>query len=75
MTPYRSGFPVDSIPPVDPLDTDINRGRQVHQSIVGCINWLETFTRTDIAPVIKFLASYIKSPHPQQYNATVYALN
>ena len=25
MTPYCSGFPIDSIPPVDPLDPDIPR--------------------------------------------------
>ena len=46
MTPYSSGFPIDSIPPIDPLDTDISRWRQVYQIIVGCINWLATCTRT-----------------------------
>ena len=66
MTPYRSGFPIDYISPVDPLNHDLNRQRQVHQSIVGCINWLATCTRPDIAPVLTFLASYINSPHPQQ---------
>ena len=25
MTPYRSGFPIDSIPPVDPLNPDLPR--------------------------------------------------
>ena len=25
MTPYRSGFPIDSITPVDPLDPDLPR--------------------------------------------------
>ena len=30
MTPYRSGFPIDSIPPVDPLDPDLPRRRQVY---------------------------------------------
>ena len=74
MSPYCSGFPIDSIPPVDPLDTDIPRRRQVYQIIVGCINWLATFTRPDIAPVLVFLASYINSPHLQNYKAAVHAL-
>ena len=74
MTPYCSGFPIDSIPPVDPLDPDLSRQQKVYQNIVGCINWLATFTRNYIAPVLTFLASYINSPHPQHYKASVHAL-
>ena len=74
MTPYRSSFPIDSIPPVDPLDPDLPCQRQVYQSIFGCINWLANFTRPDIAPVITVLASYSNSPHPQHYKAVVNAL-
>ena len=44
MTPYCSGFPIDSFPPVDPLDPNLPRIMQVYQSIVGCINWLSTCT-------------------------------
>ena len=74
MTPYRSGFLIDSIPPIDPLDPDLNREQQIYQSIVGCINWLVTCTRPDIAPVLTFLASYSNSPHQQHYKAAVHAL-
>ena len=74
MTPHRSGLPVDSNPPVDPLDTDLPRRRQVYHNIVGCINCLETCTRTDTAPALTFLASYRNSPHPQHYKAAVHAL-
>ena len=74
MTPYRSSFPIHSIPPVDTLDPDLNRQLQVYQIIVGCINWLATCTRPEIAPVLTFLASYRNSPHPQHYKAAVYAL-
>ena len=34
---YRSGFPIDSIPPVDPLNPDLPRQRKFYQSIFGCI--------------------------------------
>ena len=74
MTPYRSGFPIDFIPPVDPLDPDLPRQRQVYQSIVGCINWLATCTRTDISLVLTFLSLYRNSPHPQQYKAAFHAI-
>ena len=65
MTPYCFGFPIDSILPIDPPDPDLPRQKQVYQSIVGWINWLETWTRHDIAPALTFLASYSNAPHPQ----------
>ena len=74
VTPYRSGLPTDSIPPVDTLDPDLLRQLQVYQSIVGCINWLATCTHPNIAPVLTFLASNSNCPHPQHYKAVVYAL-
>ena len=74
MTPYHSGFRIDSIPPVDPLDPDLPHQRQVYQSIFYCINWHETCTRPDIAPVLKFLASYSNYPHSQHYKAVFHAL-
>ena len=74
MTPYRPGFPIYSIPPVEPLDPDLPSQRQVYQSIVVCINWLATCTHPDISPVLTFIASYINSPHPQHYKAAVHAL-
>ena len=74
MTPHCSVFPIDSIPPVEPLDTDLPFQRQVNQSIVGFINWLATCTRPDIAPALTFLASYRNAPHPQHYKAAVHAL-
>ena len=74
MTQYCPGFPIDSVPPVDPLDPDLPCQRQLHQIIVGCINWLATCTRPDISPVLKFLASYSSSPQPQHYKAAVHDL-
>ena len=74
MTPYLSIFPIDSIPTFDPLNPDLPCQIQFYQSIVGCINWIETWNRPDIAPVLTFLASYRNSPHPQHYKAAVHAL-
>ena len=74
MTPYRSGLPIDSIPPVDPLYLDLNHRQKIYQSIFGCINWLATCTYPDIAPVLTFIASYSNYPHQQHYKAAVHAL-
>ena len=74
MTIYSSIFPIDSIPPVDPLDHDLLRQRQVYQSIAGWINFLTTCTCPDIAPALTFLASYGNAPHPQHYKYAVHAL-
>ena len=74
ITPYRSCFPNDSIPPVELLDPDLPCQRQVYQSIFGCINWLSTCTHPDIAPALIFLALYSNSTHPQHYKAAVHAL-
>ena len=74
MTPYRSGFPIDSIPPIDPLDPDLPHQRQVYQSIFGCINLLATCTCPDIDPALIFLDSCSNSTHPQHYKAAVHAL-
>ena len=74
MTPYFYVFPIDSIPPVDPLYPDLLCQRQVYQSIVVCINWLVAFTRPDIFPALTFLASYSNAPHPQHYKSAFHAL-
>ena len=74
MNPYCSGFPIDSIPTVGPLNPDLPRQRQVYQIIVGCINWLATCTHPDISPALTFLASHRNAPHPQHYKALVHAI-
>ena len=74
MTPYHSEFPINSIPPIDPLDPDLPRWKKIYQIIVGCINWLATCTCPDIAPALPFLASYSNAPHPKHYKVAVHTL-
>ena len=38
MTPYRLGYPIDSIPAADAENPDLARRTKVYQSIVRCIN-------------------------------------
>ena len=74
MTPYRSGLPIDSIGPPDPDDPNLPRQTKVYQRIVGCINWLVTCIRPDIAPSLTLLAAYSNKPSAQHYKAAVHAL-
>ena len=74
MTPYRSGYPIDSIPQADLNDPDLKRRTKCYQQIVGCINWLSTCTRPDICPALTFLSSYNTAPHHQHYKAAIHAL-
>ncbi|KAL7485591.1 hypothetical protein ACHAW6_012973 [Cyclotella cf. meneghiniana] len=74
MTPYRSGFPIDAIPPPNPGDPDQKQRTKCYQSIVGCINWLATCTRPDVSPFLNFLASYSNNPAPQHYKAALHAV-
>ena len=74
MTPYRSGYPIDSIPAAAPDDPDLARRTKVYQSIIGCINWLATCSRPDVAPALTFLSSYNMAPHQQHYKAALHVL-
>ena len=74
MTPWRSGLPIDSIPPPDPGDPDLARRTKVYQSIVGSINWLATCSRPDVSPVLTFLVSYSHAPAHQHYKAALHCL-
>ena len=58
MTPYCSGLPIASIPPVYPLDPVLPFIKQVYQITFGCINWLYTCTFLDIYLSLAFIAFY-----------------
>ena len=74
MTPYRSGYPIDSIAPQDADDPDLARRTKVYQGIIRSTNWLATCTRPDVSPVLSFLASYNTNPSHQHYKSAIHAL-
>ena len=74
MTPYRSGLPIDAIPPPDADDPDQARRTKVYQRLVGSINWLATCTRPNIAPLLTFLATYNQGPSAQHYRSAIEGL-
>ena len=62
QSPYRSGYPIDSIPDeaYDP-QTQYQYTKQL-QSIVGSLTWLSMSTRPDLATITNILAKYVRNP-------------
>ena len=67
QTPYRSGLPIDKLPPGHPPyhPEDINLTRR----IVGSLLWLSQSTRPDIARITNMLSSYQTIPSPAHIQA------
>jgi hypothetical protein len=62
-TPYRSGYPVDSIPTT--IHHNPNTQQQLQhkmQTLIGSLNWLSISTRPDIATITNLLAKYTSKP-------------
>jgi hypothetical protein len=72
MTPYRSGFPIDTIPSIEisPEDRAPLIGKM--QSWLGMINWLQMCTRPDLATVFSLLATHMHKPSPGHIEAAKY---
>jgi hypothetical protein len=57
-TPYRSGYPIDSIPFTEMSSSDRDHLRLKYQSFVGSLNWLAHTTRPDLSLVVSLLAKH-----------------
>jgi hypothetical protein len=62
-TPYRSGYPVDTIP-TDKYNTPAQQAKitKEMQILLGCLNWLSLSTRPDISTISNMLAKYTAHP-------------
>ena len=58
-TPYRSGLPVNILPPDPTLTSEQqNAIRHKYQSLVGSLLWLSQATRPDLASITNLLAHH-----------------
>jgi len=73
-TPYRSGYPIDSVPFIEMTSSDRDSLRLKYQSLVGSLNWLAHTTRPDLSTVVSLLAQHQNLPSPGHYEAAVYVV-
>jgi hypothetical protein len=74
VTPYRSGFPIDSVPSDDMSSHDRDKLRLQYQSLVGSLNWLAHTTRPDLFTVVSLLAQHQANPSYGHYDSTRYVV-
>jgi len=73
-TPYRSGYPVDSVPFVEMSSSDRDKLRLKFQSLVGSLNWLAHTTRPDLSTIVSLLAQHQSLPSPGHYESALYVV-
>ena len=66
-TPYRSGYPVDTIP--EPTSPSSPQQILQMRQLLGSLQWLSQCTRPDIATITNLLAQYQSNPSQQHIDA------
>ena len=61
-TPYRSGYPVDSIPTTNDSPATKEKMIKKMQFLIGSLNWVAISTRPDIATIVALLSKYTHNP-------------
>jgi len=72
MTPYRSGLPIDCIPPVDMSDSERAPLLTLYRRFLGMLNWLTISTRPDLMTVHSLLAIATTKPTQGHLDAIRY---
>ena len=73
-TPYRSGFPVDSIPDDDLPFPQREKLNKELQELVGCLNWISTQTRPDLSTITNIIAQYNSICSPGHIESVKYSI-
>ena len=73
-TPYRSGYPIDSIPHTHKSPHEQQKYNHTLQEHVGSLNWITSQTRPDIATVTNLLSQYNHNCSPGHIDSARYAI-
>ena len=73
-TPYRSGYPVDSVPDIEMPPEEREKLNKTLQELVGSMNWLSTQTRPDIATITNIISQYNTKCSPGHIESAKYAI-
>ena len=63
-TPFKSGFPVDTIPPSTLSSTAQSKITPPYQQLMGVLTWLSISTRPDITAILSLLSEHTHTPAP-----------
>jgi len=74
ITPYRSGYPIDSVPSDSQSATQRDQLRLQYQSLVGSLNWLAHTTRPDLSTAVSLLAQHQSNPSIGHMDAAKYVV-
>jgi hypothetical protein len=73
-TPFRSGYPIDSIPYEEMSSTQRDSLYLQYQSLVGSLYWLAHTTRPDLSTVVSILAQHQSNPSSGHLDAAKYVV-
>ena len=73
-TPFRSGFPVDTIAPSTLPASDQTSLTKTFQQLIGDLNWLSISTRPDITAIVSLLSAHSHRPAPAHLDAAKHVL-
>ena len=75
QTPYRSGYPVDTIKTDETLTTNQqNAIRTQYQRLVGSLLWLSQSTRPDLATIVNILAKHQSFPSDKHISSAKHTI-
>ena len=74
MAPYRSGYPIDAVPPDNTLPhEEQTEFTSTYRSHVGMLSWLAQSTRPGIVTVVSLLSTYQSKPTKAHIESAKYA--
>ena len=73
-TPFRSGFPVDTIAPSELPEAQQDSLTKKFQQVIGDLNWLSISTRLDITAIVSLLSAHSHNPAPAHFDAALHVV-
>ena len=70
-TPYRSRYPIDTIPPKEYPSQLQQKLTKKMQFLIGSLNWIAISTRPDISTVVALLSRFAHNPTHSHINSAI----
>ena len=74
VTPFKTGLPVDVIPPSTLPEDSQKQITKTYQQVMGDLNWLRISTRLDITTIHSILSAYSHKPSDQHLSSAMHVI-